>query len=417
MEKLTHKNFTPVRVWNNKIWVATWLLCMWAFVGTAQTRYEAENASLSSNVKTNEAWRMTNPSNGGCGYVAGTAGETITFTVNAASAGSYDLDFDYSNTGTPSFKVIVNGSSTTLNPATSGGQGTTATVTHSASLNSGNNTIVIEHVSGWTCYDYMDVSGGGGGGGGGGCTSQSITFNALSNKTAGDPAFNLTGSASSGLNVSYVSSNTGVASISGNTVTIHSAGTTNITASQAGNGTYCAASNVVRSFTVDAAGGGGGGGGGGTTTRYETENASLSGATTEGRRMSNPSNGSYALVNGTAGSTMTYTVNTSSAGSYDIDIAYSDVGNPSFKVIINGSSTTLSPASSGGQSTTAVATHSASLNSGNNTIVIEHVSSYSCYDYIEVTGGSGGGGGGGCTSQSITFNAISKKTIGDPAIH
>lgn len=81
--------------------------------------------------------------------------------------------------------------------------------------------------------------------------NQTITFAALSAKTYGDAAFSLTGTASSGLTVSYASSNTAVATVSGNTVTIVGAGTTNITASQAGDTNYNPATDVVQSLSVN----------------------------------------------------------------------------------------------------------------------------------------------------------------------
>lgn len=81
--------------------------------------------------------------------------------------------------------------------------------------------------------------------------NQTITFAALSAKTYGDAAFSLTGTASSGLTVSYASSNTAVATVSGNTVTIIGAGTTNITASQAGDTNYNPATDVVQSLSVN----------------------------------------------------------------------------------------------------------------------------------------------------------------------
>ncbi|MEQ8416539.1 MAG: Ig-like domain-containing protein, partial [Imperialibacter sp.] len=81
-------------------------------------------------------------------------------------------------------------------------------------------------------------------------TSQTITFNALPAKAMGDAPFALTATASSGLPVSYTSSNTGVATVSGNTVTLVAPGTSTITASQAGNGTFAPASNVPQSLTV-----------------------------------------------------------------------------------------------------------------------------------------------------------------------
>ncbi|HKP94123.1 MAG TPA: FlgD immunoglobulin-like domain containing protein [Fibrobacteria bacterium] len=80
--------------------------------------------------------------------------------------------------------------------------------------------------------------------------SQTITFDTLAAKTIGDPAFSLGATASSGLSVSYASSNTSVATISGSTITIVGIGTSNITASQAGDGNYDAAADVARSLTV-----------------------------------------------------------------------------------------------------------------------------------------------------------------------
>ena len=87
--------------------------------------------------------------------------------------------------------------------------------------------------------------------------NQSITFDALPTKTIGDAAFNLTATASSGLAVSYSSSDANVATIAGSTVTIVGAGTTTITASQAGNANYNPAPDVTQSLTANAASGGG----------------------------------------------------------------------------------------------------------------------------------------------------------------
>ncbi len=80
---------------------------------------------------------------------------------------------------------------------------------------------------------------------------QTITFNPIPNVTFGDADFNLGATASSGLMVSYTSSNTGVATISGNTVTIVGAGTTTITASQGGDASHLPASNETQTLTVD----------------------------------------------------------------------------------------------------------------------------------------------------------------------
>ena len=83
--------------------------------------------------------------------------------------------------------------------------------------------------------------------------NQKITFAPLQTKTYGDATFNLTASASSQLPVSFVSSNTAVATVAGNTVTIIGAGTTTITASQTGNANYNAAYNLPQTLTVNKA--------------------------------------------------------------------------------------------------------------------------------------------------------------------
>ena len=83
--------------------------------------------------------------------------------------------------------------------------------------------------------------------------AQTITFNALASKTYGDSSFSLTGSTSSGLSLSYSSSNTGVATVSGSVVTIVGAGSTTITASQVGNSSYNAATSVSQNLSVNKA--------------------------------------------------------------------------------------------------------------------------------------------------------------------
>jgi hypothetical protein len=82
-------------------------------------------------------------------------------------------------------------------------------------------------------------------------TSQTINFAALSDKGYGAAAFALSASASSGLPVTFQVA--GPATLSGSTLTITGTGTVSVTASQAGNATYAAASPVVRSFTVTKA--------------------------------------------------------------------------------------------------------------------------------------------------------------------
>ncbi len=81
--------------------------------------------------------------------------------------------------------------------------------------------------------------------------TQSITFNALSDKTYGEADFTL-GEATTdkGLTVSYTAADPTVVSISGNTATILKAGGTTITASQNGDATHAAATPVQQNLVV-----------------------------------------------------------------------------------------------------------------------------------------------------------------------
>jgi beta-glucanase (GH16 family) len=76
----------------------------------------------------------------------------------------------------------------------------------------------------------------------------------LPDKKVGDPSFALSSTSSSGLPVTYTSSNPNVATISGSNVTVVGPGTTLITASQTGNSTYAAATPIIQSLTVTGSG-------------------------------------------------------------------------------------------------------------------------------------------------------------------
>ncbi|WP_173003009.1 MBG domain-containing protein [Chitinophaga sp. SYP-B3965] len=82
---------------------------------------------------------------------------------------------------------------------------------------------------------------------------QTITFNALPAKTYGEGNFIPGASASSGLPVSYTSSNTSVATIVNGEIHITGAGTTNITAEQPGDDDRQAAIPVMHTLTVNKA--------------------------------------------------------------------------------------------------------------------------------------------------------------------
>ncbi len=79
---------------------------------------------------------------------------------------------------------------------------------------------------------------------------QTIDFDPLADKLTTDDPFSLNATASSMLSVTYFSDNLSVATVVNNVVTIQGVGTANITASQAGNGTYNAAPDVVQELRV-----------------------------------------------------------------------------------------------------------------------------------------------------------------------
>ena len=83
--------------------------------------------------------------------------------------------------------------------------------------------------------------------------NQSITFNVLNAKSDADGTFTVSPTSTSGLSVTLSSSNTNVALVSANTITIVGAGASIITASQAGDATYNAATNVQQTLTVSSA--------------------------------------------------------------------------------------------------------------------------------------------------------------------
>ena len=138
------------------------------------------------------------------------AQKTVSVTTNPASLAN---------------SVTYNGSVTA--PTNAGTYAVVATITNSNYTGSASNNLVIAKAP------------------------QTITFNALSPVLDDAAPFALSASASSGLTVAYSSSNTSVATVSGNTVTIVGIGSTTITASQAGNTNVDVAPSVGQTLTVN----------------------------------------------------------------------------------------------------------------------------------------------------------------------
>jgi M6 family metalloprotease-like protein len=83
--------------------------------------------------------------------------------------------------------------------------------------------------------------------------SQTIVFPALDNVTYGTAPFPISATASSGLAVGFASTTAPVCTVSGQTVTVLETGTCSLTATQAGNSSFAAATPAVRAFTVNPA--------------------------------------------------------------------------------------------------------------------------------------------------------------------
>jgi hypothetical protein len=141
-------------------------------------------------------------------------------------------------------------SSTQLNSTSSIAGTFSYNPTNGTVLNAGTNTLVAtftptdtaNYSTGGTITNTVVVAKG----------TQNIIFGSLPIKYVGDAAFNLTATASSGLTVTYASSNTNVATVLGSLVTIVGEGNTTITASQTGDSNWNSATSVTQTLTVQA---------------------------------------------------------------------------------------------------------------------------------------------------------------------
>jgi gliding motility-associated-like protein len=146
------------------------------------------------------------------------------------------------------FTVTVNGTPATINSAGLKTGDPSSIILVLATPLTGSETVLVSYTQG-------DVSGSTGGlllsftNQAVTLTAQTINFPVIPEKQIGDLPFNPGATASSGLGITYSSSNLSVATSAGSTVTILSVGTSDITARQAGNGTYASA-RYTRTLTV-----------------------------------------------------------------------------------------------------------------------------------------------------------------------
>jgi hypothetical protein len=233
------------------------------------------------------------------------SGRTINFTLNGTSVGSGTTDAS-------GIATLSNASLASINAGTyATGVGASFSANSGYNASSATNTLTVNKAS------------------------QTITFNALANRVYGEPAFTVSATASSGLTVSFAAS--GSCTISGTSVTVTTPGTCTITASQAGNSNYNAATNVAQSFTVNKAN---------TTTTVPSTTAAVGDASvtlTANVAASSPSSatvnegsvtftvksgattvGTLGPINVTSGSASgSFSLSGVGAGTYDVNTTYS----------------------------------------------------------------------------------------------
>lgn len=190
----------------------------------------------------------TNASNVNVATVSSTVtAKALTVSGMTANNKSYDGSTTATLSGTPSFVGDVNGDVLTVS-------GTPTATFASATVGTGKTVTVTGYtVSGTNSASYTvsnlsltaDIT----------QASQSISFT-LASPILYPSVLTVTlgATATSGLAVTYSSSDPAIASVSGNVVTIHSVGTVTITATQAGNANYAAATNVGQTLDIQANG-------------------------------------------------------------------------------------------------------------------------------------------------------------------
>ena len=166
-----------------------------------------------------------------------TNGGTGPLTINSIGfSGANPGDFSDTTTCTASLSSTAGSNTCSVSvyfsPQASGSRSATLVVTDNANGTTGSTQTV-------------SVSGTGA------VNSQTITFSALPNVTYGASPITLGATASSTLPVTYTV--TGPATVSGSTLSITGAGPVAVTAAQAGNADYAAATSVTQSFTVGKA--------------------------------------------------------------------------------------------------------------------------------------------------------------------
>ncbi len=165
--------------------------------------------------------------------------QVITFTQDLSGKTYGDAAFDLTATVDSNLALTYSSS----NPAIASISGNTVTINGAGSV-----TITVEQPGNedWqaaTATKQLTIA----------KADQTITFPVIADKAVGDLDFLAGATASSGLEVTYTISDTSVATVSGDRISLKGNGTVTVTAKQAGNENYNAATDVTRAFDVTLA--------------------------------------------------------------------------------------------------------------------------------------------------------------------
>jgi hypothetical protein len=172
----------------------------------------------------------------GAWYLSTEVAQTITFTTNAPTTAAYNSNFTVAATASSGLAVVYSSS----------GACTNSGATYTMSSGTGTCSVIANQPGNSTYFPAPQVTQSTTAS----LATQTIAFAALTNQPMGTPPFAVTATASSGLPVSFTSGTPGVCTVSGNIVTLLKGGGCSITANQAGNTNYAAATPVTRSFQV-----------------------------------------------------------------------------------------------------------------------------------------------------------------------
>jgi len=235
------------------------------------------------------------------------SGEYLTYTIQVPGDGDYNISVNYSGmTGNGTLSVDIDGADVTgavTLPATGGAQNwADFALASDINLTQGVQSMKITVGGTDGSFNLNSIS----------VTlseklDQTIIFEKLPIRELGDDDVELIASVSSGLDISFSSSDTSVASIVNGHLQINGVGATTITATQAGNDVFKAAS-AIRIFQVNAAGSG---------LLVQAENYTInSGLSTE---TTTDVGGGQNVGNTNAGDYLQFSVNVPVTGTYLVD--------------------------------------------------------------------------------------------------